>query len=64
MFVVFVNTEGIAHRKKRLAVVAKDTESTDRQIEKHDCLKCFYRSVMRFAYLPSFLSGHKGYDLL
>ena len=33
---LFVNTEGVAHLKTRLAVVAKDTESTGRQIDKHD----------------------------
>ena len=33
---LFVNTEGVAHLKKRNAVVANDTKSTDRQINKRD----------------------------
>ena len=53
MFVLFVNTEGVAHLKQRFAVVAKDTESTDRQINKLYLFETFLYIIV--AYLSCFL---------
>ena len=41
MFVLFSNIKGVTHAKNRFAVVAKDTDSTDRQINRHDLFETF-----------------------